>query len=131
MVQVRIQVAGQPERHETLRQLPARVGRAARCEVRCEADGLWDEHLRVTTDGSGRLAVEAVQHALVTVNDCRVERAVLRPRDQVRCGGARLEISLAPPATKSATAGNPLLWGMFWLLLAGQAALAALLLLRA
>lgn len=131
MVQVRIQVTGQPERQETLRQLPARVGRASRCEVRCEADGLWDEHLRVSADGSGRLAIEAVQHALVTVNDRRVERAFLRPRDQIRCGAVRLEIVLTPPVPKRAAAGAPMLWGMFWLLLAGQAALAALLLLRA
>lgn len=130
MIQVRIQVPGQPERHEILRQLPARVGRSPRCEVRCEANGLWDEHLRVTADAAGRLAVEAVQHALVTVNDRRVERAVLRPRDQIRCGAALLEIALAPPSAKGTAAGTAVLWAMFWLLLAGQAALAALLLLR-
>ncbi|HMO64706.1 MAG TPA: hypothetical protein PKE47_05710 [Verrucomicrobiota bacterium] len=84
----------------------------------------------MTADAAGRLAIEAVRQAVVTVNDRRAERALLRPRDQVRCGGARLEFSLAPPSSKVGAPVPTALWSMFWLLLAGQGVLAALLLLR-
>lgn len=108
--------------------LPVRLGRAQRCEIVCEADGIWDEHLRLTLDSASRLVVEAVHHALVTVNDRRVERAVLKPRDLVRCGAASLEVSLAPSVVRANVFAGSLAWLIFGLILALQFALALVLL---
>lgn len=128
MVQVIISIPGQPDREVALASLPARLGRARRCEIVCEADGLWDEHLRLSLDVSGRLAVEAVQHALVTVNDRKVETAVLKPRDRIRCGSALLEISPAPPVPRGDAPGSLTLWCLFSAALVTQVVLAAALL---
>lgn len=128
MVQVRISIPDQPDREVAVGSLPARLGRAHRCEIVCEADGLWDEHLRLSLDAANRLAVEAVHHALVTVNDRKVETAVLKPRDRIRCGAALLEVSPAPPVPRGDAPSGLALWCLFAVVLLVQPVLAGMLL---
>lgn len=128
MVHLRISILSQPDREVVVGSLPARLGRSPRCEIVCEADGIWDEHLRLTLDPSHRLAVEAVHHALVTVNDQRIGHAVLKPRDRINCGGATLEISLAPPVARANALAGIAIWIIFGLTFVLQFVLAVTLL---
>jgi hypothetical protein len=107
---------------------PAAVGRSPRCAVVCDGHGIWDEHLEIAAKANGSLTAAVKPPALATLNGVNLTEAILRPGDELQCGGFVLHIALAPPAQKPALLDRSLVWAVILLVTLAQAAILAALL---
>ncbi|MFM2293846.1 MAG: hypothetical protein RLZZ350_259 [Verrucomicrobiota bacterium] len=119
MVELKIISGGQlAGDSQVVRHFPYRLGRAPANDLRLEAPGIWDQHLRLDFDPTQGFIATALGDALATVNGWPIQAVILRNGDTLDLGSIKLQFWLAA-ANQSPLLGSKL---FIWLALAAVTA---------
>ena len=105
------------------------IGRSPQAQLRLDSSGVWEEHARIylaeSSDkpGQHRYVLEALGQSLVSINGQIVGGKELAIGDEILLGGARLSVSLAPPAQKRLFLQEWFVWCLLLLVVGSEAVL--------
>jgi hypothetical protein len=100
---------------------PFQIGRATDSDLRLQAPGLWDRHLRFDLESSEGLVATCQEGALATVASEGFQRRRLRNGDEITVGSVLIQVYLAPVLRRSLG-----VWEFFFWVVMGAVALAQL-----
>jgi hypothetical protein len=104
------------------RRFPVRIGRAGSANLQIEEAGVWDDHLKVSTEPDG-FVMETQGSALASINGQPVQRAVLRNGDTIEMGSAKLQFWLSETRQRGQGFREAFVWSMIVLICLVQIAL--------
>lgn len=99
---------------------PVNIGRAAGCEVRLEAPGVWDRHAAVGFDVEEGFILNGQEGAPTRVNGETVQQHRLRNGDIIEIGSVKLQCWLAEVKRRNQAWREKLVWIALALLTALQ-----------
>ena len=89
------------------------IGRAIECEICIDLSSLSRQHARIEWTPAGWIVEDRESTGGTFVNEIRVQRAILHPRDVVRLGRVILRFeddgTDRPPPSDTSSGGTPLL----------------------
>ena len=105
------------------RLFPVQIGRAASCDVCCDEDGVWPEHLEISLRSAEGFFASVPANVLASVNGTMVsEETRLRNGDVLELGAVKILFGLAPTRQRSLRWREALTWVALAALCLGQVA---------
>ena len=105
------------------RRFPVRIGRAARCDLRLEESGVWDEHVQILFVPDEGFVAETIPNASATVNGQSIGRTILRNGDEIEIGSVRMQFCLSETRQTGLRLREAATWAAIAAISLGQIAL--------
>jgi hypothetical protein len=92
------------------RRFPVRIGRSSACDLRFEAEGVWERHFELEFLSGQGIAIKAHLDAPTRVNGEPVEEAMLRNGDIIEFGCLRTQFWLSDTSQIALRLRETLFW---------------------
>jgi len=120
LIQLQILSGKQAGTFWNARRFPVHVGRAARCDLKLEDDGVWDDHFELALNRVEGFTLTAHPGAMVAVNQAPVQNARLRNGDIITAGSAKLCFRLGDNRQRGLRLREGFVWTMIVAVCLGQ-----------
>ena len=100
---------------------PFRIGRAAQCDLRIDAPGVWETHAVISPATDGKFVIRSQGESLLLRNGESVTEAPLVAGDEWVLGSARVLIGLSPSHQKALGVSETLVWLLLFAVVMVQA----------
>jgi predicted component of type VI protein secretion system len=112
MIRLEVSASGRSAGSRHVDSFPCVVGRAAGCDLRLDAAGVWERHVEIDLRGDQGFQLRALSGGSVILNGEQIEFGRVRNGDRIDLGGLALRFWLTPVRARSNRVGDVIFWGI-------------------